>query len=62
MAELGCALFVEALPGRVLSRLAAGSASLPRSMAIAETGLRSAAIRVRRASGDRGGGGVEKRV
>jgi malonate decarboxylase epsilon subunit len=51
MAELGCALFVEVLPGRVLSRLAAGSASLPRAVALADTGLRSAAVRVRRASG-----------
>lgn len=56
MAELGCALFVEALPGRVLSRLAAGSASLPRAVALADSGLRSAAVRVRRASEARGGG------
>jgi malonyl CoA-acyl carrier protein transacylase len=51
MAELGCSLFVEVLPGRVLSRLAAGAESLPRVVALANVGLRSTAVRVRRASG-----------
>ena len=50
MAELGCSLFVEALPGRVLSRLAAQSEGLPRAVALADAGARTAAVRVRRAS------------
>ena len=44
-------MFVEVLPGRVLSRLAAGTESLPRVVALADVGLRSTAVRVRRASG-----------
>ena len=51
MAELGCSLFVEALPGNVLSRLAAQSAGMPRAVALADTDTRSAAVRIRRASG-----------
>lgn len=50
VSELGCALFVESRPGRVLSRLAAQSPEMPRSVALAETDLRSAAVLVRRAS------------
>ena len=51
MAELGCSLFVEALPGLVLSRLVAQSEGLPRAVALADAGARTAAVRVRRASG-----------
>ena len=51
MAELGCSLFVEVLPGHVLARLAGQSGASPRSLALADTGVRSAAVRVRRASG-----------
>ena len=51
LAELGCSLFVEARPGHVLGRLAAQSAGMPRALALADTDARSAAVRVRRASG-----------
>lgn len=51
LAELGCSLFVEARPGHVLGRLAAQSTGMPRALALADTDARSAAVRVRRASG-----------
>ena len=54
VAELGCPLFVEVLPGRVLGRLAAQSPGMPRAVSLAEVGVRSAAARVRRAFGDSG--------
>ena len=50
LAELGCSLFVEALPGHVLGRLAAQSTGMPGALALADTDARSAAVRVRRAS------------
>ncbi len=55
MAELGCSLFVEVLPGRVLSGLAAQSPGMPRAVSVAEVGVRSAAVRVRRVLEGRGG-------
>lgn len=51
LAELGCSLFVEARPGHVLGRLAAQSVGMPRAVALADTDARSAAVRIRRASG-----------
>lgn len=51
MAELGCSLFVEVLPGHVLSRLAARSSEASRVVALADAGPRSTAVRVRRAAG-----------
>lgn len=50
MAELGCSLFVEALPGHALGRLAAQSVGMPRVVALADTDVRSAAVRIRRVS------------
>lgn len=55
ISELGCPLFVEVLPGHVLGRLAAQSPGMPRAVSLADVGVRSAAVRVRRASEGRGG-------
>lgn len=51
LAELCCSLFVEVMPGHVLSRLAAQASRAPRAVALADAGVRSTVVRVLRASG-----------